>query len=266
MRKHKLFLIVMLCAIALGGCKKREAIDLSSLHTTAAVEKETLPASSDESVATSEAESSESTAATTALTTTLAKETVGSAVIEYPVISNLKDSEKQEKANALLKTNALAIADVHPEGKLTVQAAVASVNQKRITVTYRGELTNGSKTDRIFYANTIDLDTMKNLQLSDFTDPYTMAGYIASGDYKLSDVSGSEDAIRNTLKGTVDSYYKRLQTADLTGGYTEDSTKSPAADWPEIFSYEKQGVVYVSLPVPAEQGGYVIIHYSPDNK
>ena len=98
---------------------------------------------------------------------------------------------------------------------------------------------------------------------------YTMAGYIASGDCKLSDVSGSESAVKSAIVGsdkTVDYYYKKLQAADFTGGYTEDENKTPAADWPEIFSYEKQGVVYVSLPVSSDLGGYVLIHYSPDNK
>ena len=45
MRKEKLYIAATIadCALAFTGCKKREAVDLSSLHTTAAVEKETIP-------------------------------------------------------------------------------------------------------------------------------------------------------------------------------------------------------------------------------
>lgn len=276
MRKEKLFIALSIaaCALSFSGCKKREAIDLSSLHTTAAVEKETLPESTKPAEETTEESSAGGTndgAAAFSLKTEIKKETVGNATVEYPVISNMKDSEKQKQANALLKTNALAIADVHPDQTLSVKATVESINLKRITVTYKGELKNPSsgKNERLFFANTVDLETIQNLGLGDFTDAYTMAGYIASGDCKLSDVSGNESAVKSAIVGsdkTVDYYYKKLQAADFTGGYTEDENKTPAAAWPEIFSYEKQGVVYVSLPVSSDLGGYVLIHYSPDNK
>lgn len=274
MRKERFLFAAAIaaCALSFAGCKKREAIDLASLHTTEAVEKETLPQSTEPSDAPEESSAdSKDNGSNFSLKTEIKKETVGNATVEYPVVSNMKDAEKQKQANALLKSNALAIADVHPEQTLSVKAAVESINLRRITVTYKGELNNPSSTkgERIFFANTVDLETVQNLGLSDFTDAYTVAGYIASGDYKLSDVSGNESAVRSALGGsdkTVDYYYKKLQAADFTGGYTDDENKTPAASWPEIFSYEKQGVVYVSLPVPSDLGGYALIHYSPDNK
>ena len=60
-------------------------------------------------------------------------------------------------------------------------------------------------------------------------------------------------------------HYEQLKNTDFTGGYDSDPTDEASA-WPEIFSYEKQGVVFVSLPLPANLGSYAIIHYSPDNK
>ena len=35
------------------------------------------------------------------------KETAGRATVEYPVVSNMKDAEKQNQVNALLRTNAM---------------------------------------------------------------------------------------------------------------------------------------------------------------
>ena len=268
MKKKKLLILAALCALAFTGCKKKEPIDLTSLHTTAAVEKETIAETEEETEAPeTEADSAEKGSAFS-LKTEIKKETVGSVTVEYPVVSSMKDAKKQETVNALLKSNALAIADVHPDEAFVIKAAVESANLKRLTVTYRGEMKNPSgKTERLFYANTVDLETVENLGLQDLADAYTVAGYIASGDYKLTDVSGSESSIRSELNGsgrTTDYYYKLLQKADFSGGYDENAT--PAAHWPEVFSYEKQGVVYISLPVSSELGSYVLIHYSPDNK
>lgn len=275
MRKQKLhlFILAVLCAFSFTACKKREPVDLSSLHTTEAVTKETLPQSNPsetERVPESSVSPADSVNASS-LKTEIQSEKIGDASVEYPVISNMKDSSKQEQVNALLKKNALAIADVHPDAELSVKASVEAVNLKRITVTYKGTIKNPltSKAERIFYSNTIDLENIKNLGLSDFADIYTVAGYLVSGDYKLTDVTGNESAIRSSINAsdkTTDYYYNKLQTTDFTGGYSADESQTPASDWPEIFSYEKQGVVYFSLPVSAEQGGYVLVHYSPDNK
>ena len=275
MRKEKLFIAatVAVCALAFVGCKKREAVDLSSLHTTVAVEKETLPETTEAVTepAMETKEDSKNSTSSFSLKTETKKETSGKATVEYPVVSNMKDTEKQKQVNALLRTNAMAIADVHPDQTLSVKSTVEAANLKRIVVTYKGELTNPStsKKEKIFYANTIDLDTVQNMRLSDFTDAYTLAGYIASGDYKLESVSGNEQSVRSYINGsdkTTDYYFKKLQSADFSGGYTADENITPAASWPEVFSYEKQGVIYVSVPLSSELGNYTIIKYSPDNK
>lgn len=264
MYKRLLLILAALCALALGGCKKRETIDLSSLHTTEAVEKETL-AETEESTAPAESESGSETG--TSVKAAIEKETSGSAMIEYPVVSNMTDQEKQSQVNALLKANAMAAASVY-SGDVEIKATVESVNLKRITVTYRGTQKESGKTKRIFFANTVDLENAANVGLSDLTDAYTLAGYIASGDYKLTDISGDEAAIRSELNGsgrTTDYYYKLLQKADFTGSYSDASAET-SSEWPEVFSYEKAGVVYASLPVSSGSGDYVLIHYSPDNK
>lgn len=275
MRKEKLYIAatIAVCALAFTGCKKREAVDLSSLHTTAAVEKETIPETTEAPTTASTEESADASKnnANFSLKSEIKKETAGKATVEYPVVSNMKDAEKQKQVNALLRTNAMAIADVHPDQTLSVKATIEAANLKRIVVSYKGELKNPStsKTENLFYTNTVDLETVQNMRLSDYADAYTVAGYIASGDYKLESVSANEQSVRsyiNSSEKTTDYYFKKLQAADFSGGYTADENSTPAASWPEIFSYEKQGIVYVSIPLSSELGNYAIIKYSPDNK
>jgi len=275
MRKEKLYIAatIAVCALAFTGCKKREAVDLSSLHTTAAAEKETIPETTETPTTAPTEESADASKNNTnfSLKSEIKKETAGKATVEYPVVSNMKDTEKQKQVNALLRTNAMAIADVHPDQTLSVKATIEAANLKRIVVSYKGELKNPStsKTENLFYTNTVDLETVQNMRLSDYADAYTVAGYIASGDYKLESVSANEQSVRsyiNSSEKTTDYYFKKLQAADFSGGYTSDENSTPAASWPEIFSYEKQGIVYVSIPLSSELGNYAIIKYSPDNK
>lgn len=269
LKTTQFLILAALCTLAFTGCKKKEPVDISSLHTAAAVEKETMADTTQEETTAPAIESESKPAQGYTLTTELQKETIGNSTIEYPVISSMKDEALQEKANALLKANALAIASLYPDDSISIEANVESINLKRITVTYSGEQAGtGSRKKRIFFSNTVDLETIENLGLSDFADPYTMAGYIASGDYKISHASGSESSIRNYINSSeknIEYYYEMLQTADFTGSF-DGGQAEDAPEWPNVFSYEKQGVIYVSLPVPSDLGSYVIIHYSPDNK
>lgn len=274
MRKQSLFIIAAICIFAFAGCKKKETIDLASLHTTAAVSKEALPiqeetrqSSAEQTEAPTEQANSDSKYS---LKTEIRSYNIGNTTVEYPEVSNMKDAEKEKQVNELLRHNALGVIDAlkitESALPVTVKATIESANLKRIVVSYT------SSSPRIFYTNTIDLDAVKNLRLSDYTDAYTAAGYVASGDYKLESTSGADEtAIREYISQSgrnTDYYYKKLADADFSGGYSDTMavTKFSADTWPELFSYEKQGVVYFSLPVSAELGDYVIVRYSPDNK
>ena len=103
MRKEKLYIAatIAVCALAFTGCKKREAVDLSSLHTTAAVEKETIPETTEAPTTAPTEESADASKnnANFSLKSEIKKETAGKATVEYPVVSNMKDAEKQKQVN-----------------------------------------------------------------------------------------------------------------------------------------------------------------------
>lgn len=279
MRKQTVIVTVLILSAALGGCKKREAVDLSSIHTTAAVETQSLPPETEqltEGSTKDDQEQLKETSSQYSLKTDIKTYTEGSASVQYPLISNMKDTGTEQKLNELLKHNAIGVIDACPLAKgesLTVQASIEAANLKRITVVYTGERKGGSASDvtPIFYSNTVDVDTLHNLGLKDFADAYTVAGYIASGDYELASKNGDEAAVRSYINGSkrnLDYYYKGLSSADFTGGYQKDGSLKKFTDktWPKYFSYEKYGAVYVSVPVTKELGGYALIKYTPDNK
>lgn len=262
MRKKQLLFAVCACMLIFTGCKSKEKIDLSSTHTTAAevtteVGKETMPP-------TTAAETTKATS--TAVETSMETYKEQNISIQYPVVSNLSDKNMEEKVNNLLKDNALSVIKGYEmdENKdtLTVTAKVISVNRKRIAVTYEGlyHADKAAHPVNLFYSNTVDLDGARNLGLNDYADAYTVAGYMVSGDYKFSNVAGDlEEAARESLSSgshTVDSYYDMLSKADF----------SSSEGFPEIFSYEEQGTIFISIPVEHSLGDYVLVKYIPDNK
>ena len=277
MRKQKLLLAALLCALVFTGCKKKETIDISSLHTTAAIEKETMPPTTEAATTAAETtgEDSKNQDSQYAINTAMKSISDKKSSVEYPEITGMKDAEKQKKVNEVLKSNAEAIKSVYPAAgdgqSLSVKATVESSNLRRITITYKGEYKeSAAKTTRIFYTNAVNLDTAESMRLSDYADAYTLSGYIASGDYKLEATSGAdEQAIRayiNTADKTTDYYYKKLKEADFSAVSASNGAAYTAQTWPEVFSYEKEGIIYLSIPVSDELGSYVIVKYSPDNK
>ena len=266
MRKHMKLLLPLVCSLLMTGCKSKEKIDLSGIHTTEAqtVERESLADPSAESTKApdSSMEADKNTAPSVAAN--METYTNNKVSIQYPVVSNLSDSAIQEEVNALLKANALraieGLGADESKDTISVKAQVVSINRRRITVTYEGTFNadGAAHPVNLFYSNTVDMESAGNLGLSDYADPYTVAGYIASGDYKFAEgTKVSESDLRAGLKGTVESYYEMLKKADFTG---------TTEGFPEVFSYEKQGTIYISPPVVHALGDYALIVYSPDNK
>ena len=128
MRKHMKILLPLVCILLMTGCKSKEKIDLSGIHTTEAqtVERESL---ADPSAASTEAadismEANKNTAPSVAAN--METYTNNKVSIQYPVVSNLSDSAIQEEVNALLKANALRALSLihiwHPASSSTASA------------------------------------------------------------------------------------------------------------------------------------------------
>ena len=131
------------------AAKKKETIDLSSLHTTEAAEIQenetdtpteggTLDLTTDK-----DTKKSESSGSKYSVTTSMETYSEGGVSIQYPALSNLSDSELEKKINEMLRTNAIAVAKAKglpKEGStLDVKATVESSNLKRFVVSYKGK-------------------------------------------------------------------------------------------------------------------------------
>ena len=114
------------------------------------------------------------------------------------MVSNLEDQELQEKINELLKNNALSVIDANEidteNDQLDIQCSVISVNRSRLTATYEGTLNvqGAAHPTNLFYSNTVSMTQAADLGFSDFTDAYTMAGYVLSDDVQFLNLTSEE--------------------------------------------------------------------------
>lgn len=253
-------------AIGLILSKTPEKADLSTIHTEAATEapKETLPAT------TQAPETEESTeapeGAASSVSASIETYTSGKVSIQYPAVEQMDDASKKDKINELLRANALSVIKANgideANDTLDIKCKVISVDRKRLTATYTGTLSakGAAHPVNLFYSNTVNLLQAQNLGLDDFTDAYTMAGYVLSDDVKFSGISSDVEA-------QVLSYRSSLDLDSLTAVFNSaDFPLSSETQWPESFSYEKQGTIYFSLPVPHALGDYVLVAFDPATK
>ena len=253
-------------AIGLLLSKTPEKADLSTIHTEAPTEAptETLPPATQAPETEESQENQEG--AVSSVSASIETYTSGKVTIQYPVVDQMDDASKKDRINELLKANALSVIKANDideaSDTLDIKCKVISADRKRLTATYTGLLTakGAAHPVNMFYSNTVNLLQVQNLGLDDFTDAYTMAGYVLSDDVKFSGISSDVEA-------EVLSYRSSLDLDSLTAVFNSaDFPLSSESQWPESFSYEKQGNIYFSLPVPHALGDYVLVAFDPATK
>lgn len=253
-------------AIGLLLSKTPEKADLSTIHTEAPTEAptETLPPATQAPETEESQENQEG--AVSSVSASIETYTSGKVTIQYPVVDQMDDASKKDRINELLKANALSVIKANDideaSDTLDIKCKVISADRKRLTATYTGLLTakGAAHPVNMFYSNTVNLLQVQNLGLDDFTDAYTMAGYVLSDDVKFSGISSDVEA-------EVLSYRSSLDLDSLTAVFNSaDFPLSSESQWPESFSYEKQGTIYFSLPVPHALGDYVLVAFDPTTK
>ena len=235
--------------------------DLSTIHTQEAtsVPEATEPATVEESSSVQESETVKE--GTTGISVQLETYSSGNISIQYPVVSQMNDSAKQDNVNELLKTNALSIIQANDLDE-TADTLTVSADRKRLTAVYKGDrMSNGAAYPvSVFYTNTVDLNQVRNLGLSDYTDGYTMAGYVLSDDVEFVGITQDQKEAFLEYRDSLD---LDILTEVFNGA---DFPLASDTVWPESFSYEKQGRIYFSLPVPHALGDYVIVEFDPATK
>lgn len=278
MRKIKaicLFAVTALAAAAaVSGCKSREAIDLSGVHTT---EAETMASSEAESstgeaetMETDETKATESAGSNSANALSVRAETAterqGKVSIEYPVLSNLPSSSPAETINSLIKEKAIQIiADSEWETDITsteITYELVTLDRSMAVITYSGMVMveGAAHPYNVYYTTNVDLGTGKLMGLSDYGDPKTLAEYILSDDCEIVEPAEHKAEVKESIQGlyTLESLTEVLDKCDFTA--------KDLSGFPESFSYEKGGDIYVCVPITHAMGDYAIVRYSPDVK
>lgn len=292
MKRYSIIIVIALAAfLSLAGCGKKnyQKDGLASTHTTAAAETmaATTPAeetikiggsaedrtdSADLSVGgKSESQGSAKDAAKN-VASSIHTYKDGKVSIEYPVISNLNDSAVQEKVNKLLEAHAKEFVGAYAvdssKDTLTVKCKVVSADRKRVTAVYTGtyQADGAAYPTNLFYTNTIDTAFGKDMGLTDYADPYTLAGYVLSSDCKFYRAEANVEKELLSLKNqtTIDQYTSMFRNSDFP--YKGSADGNSAVKFPEVFSYEEQGTIYVAIPVSHALGDYALVEYTPDTK
>lgn len=277
-------LITLSCVCLMTGCKKkhREKIDLSAVQTTEAAPETMAPETT--ASQTHEAEGNGSGPAGSAQSSTSVSKrqvtaqintyTSGKVSIQYPSIQNL-DTDNAADIDALLKKNALAILDAwqidDSKVSMEIKCEVPAADRNRITAVYTGwvQTDGGAHPDNLFYTNTVLVSRCEDMQLEDFADPYTMAGYVLSDDCEFYNVSDALAAELMKAKNdmTIEQYTELFRNADFPLKKGQNSgTTTESLQFPGSFSYEHEGTIFFSIPVIHALGDYAVVAYTPDTK
>ena len=273
MNNRKLIIGVIIAAVIVGGAaiglilsRSPESADISTIHTEAATEEpETMASTAAPTEAPQEVQP-EDAGTSTGVTASLETYTSGKVSIQYPVVSHIDDEELLAQVNEHLKANALSVIqsnEVNEEtDTLEIKCEVVSVDSRRLTAVYTGNLSaqGAAHPTELFYTNTLDLFQVQDIGLADYGDALTMAGYVLSEDVSFYNLSSDRLAGVSEYIATLD---EEALTAVFEGA---DFPLGEEGLWPESFSYERQGTIYLSMPVPHALGDYVIVSFVPETK
>lgn len=261
-------IITMMAAVSMTGCKKKEVVDLTGIHTTpAATMAETLAPTTAAIVLETEA-SKETEGADAAevinVRSKIATEKNGKVTIEYPILSNLRNANTETKVNEIFKTYIDQVLDwyeIDPEAdNVTLACDVLSLDRNKGIFSFEGSMKKDGAAYpvELFHTLTIDLNKGVIEGLSDYADPYTMAGYIISDDCIITKSISDKD---------VKEYFSSLEIKDLWETLKNCDFNSQSGDsFPQAFSYELQGVIYIAVPLPHALGDYAIVEFHPETK
>ncbi len=270
---RKIIIGVIAAAVVAGGAaiglilsRSPETADISTIHTEAATEAEPETMASAEPSTQAEEVQPSDAGTSTGVTASLETYTSGSVSIQYPVVANIEDAELLGKINEHLKANALSVIEANEVNEetdtLTVKCQVVSVDSRRLTAVYTGSLTaeGAAHPTELFYTNTLDLFQIADIGLSEYGDALTMAAYVKSEDVSFYVLTSDRLPAVKEYIATVDedTLTSIFESADFPLG--EDGA------WPESFSYERQGTIYLSMPVPHALGDYIIVSFVPETK
>lgn len=140
-------------------------------------------------------------------------------------------------------------------GNAPISNAPANTNLYPGANTLQGFAGTKFEVERIYYTNTVDLLDCKDINLTQYVDESTLASLLKANDKDLIDIlaSNETEARKYITKQSLSTIKNNLVDADFRN---TNLTK-----WPSCFSYAEDEYIYISYPVSAELGDYVIVRY-----
>ena len=287
MRKnlYKFAALTMFAALSITACKKHEAVDISGIHTSAAEtmaettsnETKADPAAdnskSDSSktdaskAGSSETETQKDSNASAALSvkSKIATEKTGKVSIEYPILSNLRDASMTQAVNELLKKEATSIITAWEldteKDEVSINCDLVSLDKNKAVFTFHG-MVNVAETahpSNVRYAVSVNLNTGSPIGLTAYADVDSIAEYLSSDDVVVVEPADTAAEVKDSIKSSgKDLWQTVFAECDFTS--VKDGT------FPQAFSYEKDGDIYLIVPVSHAAGDYALVKYSPETK
>ena len=140
----------------------------------------------------------------------------------------------------------------------------APVNPFGVNIYPGGTINGFSNTitvdQKIFYTNTIDLETGKDISLNDVAAPSVLAKYARTSKAEIINVDDNDlSAVRKYIrKSTISSLTETLKNADFKNAKMKS--------WPKSFSYTDEEYIYFTVRLSTKLGNYAIVKYPLDKK
>jgi len=274
---YKFAALTMFAALSITACKKHDAVDISGIHTSAAetMAESTAETKADPAAGTSKAESSAAAETETkkdsnasdalSVKSKIATEKTGKVSIEYPILSNLRKESMTQAVNELLKKEATRILtdwelDTEKD-EVSINCDLVSIDKDKAVFTFRGtvNVADTAHPSNVWYAVSVNLNTASPIGLTGYADADSIAEYLVSDDVVVVEPADAADEVKDFIKSSGKELWQTVfAECDFTS--TADGT------FPQAFSYEKDGDIYLIVPVSHAAGDYALVKYSPETK
>ena len=105
----------------------------------------------------------------------------------------------------------------------------------------------------------MNLNTGSPIGLTAYADADSIAEYLSSDDVVVVEPADTAAAVKDSIKSSgKDLWQTVFAECDFTS--VKDGT------FPQAFSYEKDGDIYLIVPVSHAAGDYALVKYSPETK
>lgn len=274
---YKFAALTMFAALSVTACKKQDAVDISGIHTSAAetMAESTAETKADQTAGTSKTESSAAAETETkkvpnasdalSVKSKIATEKTGKVSIEYPILSNLRKESMTQAVNELLKKEATRILtdwelDTEKD-EVSINCDLVSIDKDKAVFTFRGtvNVADTAHPSNVWYAVSVNLNTASPIGLTGYADADSIAEYLVSDDVVVVEPADAADEVKDFIKSSGKELWQTVfAECDFTS--TADGT------FPQAFSYEKDGDIYLIVPVSHAAGDYALVKYSPETK